>query len=190
MALIVIEGMSAVGKSTTAPLVAQEIGAIYLPSIPEQFGAARRLVDSQEDVNVRHLFYAVALAAQGPSIREAIRTHRHVLLESYIDRADVFHRAMGSVQHVDRSLFLEPDLRILIDCEETIRIARLKRRAKPIVPYWHDRAEACSASIRNLYGSLCALRVDNSTGTPAGLVREIVSAVRPRLNGRTENHDE
>jgi MoxR-like ATPase len=56
MPLVVIEGLSGVGKSSLAPRLAVELGAIYYPSIPPELGPARSFVDSQQDVEARHLY--------------------------------------------------------------------------------------------------------------------------------------
>ena len=72
MTLVVLEGLSGTGKLKRTPrTVAALIGAAYEPSIPESMHRARREVDAQDDVNLRHLFYATAIAVQSVKLSEA-----------------------------------------------------------------------------------------------------------------------
>jgi predicted kinase len=54
---IVLEGLSAVGKSTVAPVLAEWMGASLVQPQPPVFDAVRRYVDGSRQVMVRLHFW-------------------------------------------------------------------------------------------------------------------------------------
>src|SRR5262245_5703107 len=54
---VVVEGLSAVGKSTVAPMLAEAIGAEYLPTLIPAFEDLRRLIDRSGLVMARLHFW-------------------------------------------------------------------------------------------------------------------------------------
>ena len=174
MSLVILEGLSATGKSTLAPLVAMKIGATFLGSIPSSFDVARREVDRQGDVNVRHVFYASALAVQTLTIRQRLDEGKSIVLESYIDRANAFHRAMGSTIKIDESIFIKCRMVVLIECEEAERQRRLVARPLTSVNPWQSRSEAVADEIRKQYDAMpYQVRVSTDCRDPlktAGLI--------------------
>lgn len=176
MRLVILEGLSATGKSTLAPLVATKIGATFLGSIPSSFAVARREVDRQGDVNVRHVFYATALAVQTLAIRERLDEGITIVLESYIDRANAFHRAMGSTVEIDESVFIKPRITVLIECEEAERRRRLAARSATRVNPWQPRSEAVADEIRKQYDAMPhQVRVSTDSGDPLATATLIAS---------------
>ncbi len=164
MSLVVIEGLSGVGKTTLAPRLAAELNADFIPSIPPEFAATRIAIDAQRNVETRHLFYLTALAATSSIIRPRIEDGENILLESYFDRAQAFHLAMGSAVSINVSFFVQPDLVIVLECEEEVRLQRLRERTSSRLSYWHHQTERSVERIRAYYDTLAAAEhLDSST---------------------------
>lgn len=182
MAFIVLEGLSGVGKSTLAPLVAEQLDAEFLPSIPHEFAAARRMVDQQKDVEVRHLFFLAALGVTSLALSSRlVEDSRHLVLESYIARAQAFHKGMGSGLEVNMGHFLQPKLTFYLDCEEHVRRQRIEQRGGKATNYWQRRAEESAMSIREEYEKMDLIHVRAMGATPEALASHICEVVRRDL---------
>lgn len=178
MVLIVLEGLSCVGKTTLAPRLAAQVGAEFVPSIPPELAAARRAVDAQRDVEARHLFYLTALAVTSATIRPRIDAGGKILLESYLDRAQAFHLGMGSAVSVDVHFLVQPDVVIILECDESVRRRRVSERSLPKSSYWRERSERCVEQIRLYYDAHpFAEHVDSSSSIET-LLNSAVQLVR------------
>jgi thymidylate kinase len=182
LTLVILEGLSATGKSTLAPLVAMQLGAAWVRSIPPSFEVARREIDGHDDVNVRHLFYATALAVQTLAIRRRLDAGETIVLESYIDRANAFHRAMGSTIVIDESVFINPRITVLIECQEEERLRRLAARPPQRVNPWQARSETVAEDIRKHYYNMNhKIRVPTDSSDAVATAAKIAAAVREML---------
>lgn len=177
--LIVLEGLSGTGKSMLAPRLAEAIGAEFVPSIPAELSVARSAIDQQTNVEARHLFYLTALAMTSSLIAPRIVAGERILLESYYDRAQAFHIGMGSSVRLDTAFMVQPDLVIVLDCNEDVRRQRLADRDRSGYSYWRDRAEQHTAAIRAYYDTLPrAVHIDsnNAIYRLLALTREAIEA--------------
>ncbi|MEV6448485.1 hypothetical protein [Amycolatopsis sp. NPDC051716] len=180
MRIIALEGLSGVGKSTLAPLVAQRIGAELLPAIPMDLDAQRKQADASENVTARHVFYLWAIATACQRARESA-TGALWLVESYIGRAMAYHLGMGSsLQLAPWTLAPKPQVSVMITCNEQVRLQRISARGEPT--YWRRRSESSIESIRDAYNEYADLSVPNDNTSPDCAAEQIARAVRAMLN--------
>ncbi|GAA4536515.1 hypothetical protein [Amycolatopsis samaneae] len=179
MRIVAIEGLSGVGKSTLAPLVAERLDAQLLPTIPRDLGVYRKQADDGDDPTFRHLFYvwAIATACQRAA---AAPTDSLWVAESYIGRAMAFHIGMGSTLWVSPwTLVPKPVLSVMVTCDDPIRRERIRQRGVP--PHWHQRAEDSTEPIRGAYRPFADVEVPNDENSPEVTADRIVQLVTAKL---------
>jgi len=125
---VVLEGLSAVGKSTTAPLVADALDAV-LAVVPPHLAAVRTQLDDG-GLMARMHFWMMCNYAVSDQVRPLLAAGRSVVVESYFYRTLATHAAMGvePVTHVDWDRAVTPDLAVLLTVREHERRRRLARR--------------------------------------------------------------
>ena len=179
--LIVLEGLSAVGKSTIAPLLAQRLGAQQLDTLIPHLEPARRYIDEQRSVVARLHFWMAANYLISDVIRETLRTGRDVVIESYFFRTLATHAAMGArhLPTIDWDEAATPDLAIELTLDEHLRQRRLAARmhVRP-AGYWSAVEERNVAVTRQLYDSFGPTQLDTSGLSPHEVVDRIERLIR------------
>jgi thymidylate kinase len=173
---VVLEGLSAVGKNTIAPLLAPTLNADLVDTQLPELTQARRYVDEQRSVNARLHFWLMANYAVSDVVRSRLRAGRDVVIESYFYRTLATHAAMGArpLPTVDWDRAAVPDLAIELTLHEPLRQRRLTAR-KPSGPnqYWSELAESGLATLRTVYDSFDLTPLDTTDLTPAQVVDRI-----------------
>jgi len=163
---VVLEGLSAVGKSTVAPLVAEGIGASLLETLLPAFDDVRVQVDRSRLVMARLHFWLMCNYAVSDLVREQLAHGRDVVVESYFYRTLATHAAMGARVHpgVDWARAATPDLTVLLTVDEPQRQRRLaERRLGDGLSYWSRLEESNVEVTRSTYESF-GLSVLDTTG--------------------------
>lgn len=173
---IVLEGLSAVGKSTIAPLLAEAVGAVYLDTLTPELGTARRYVDEQRSLAARLHFWMTANYVVSDVVRKTLRSGRDVVIESYFFRTLATHAAMGArhLPVIDWNEAVVPQTAIELVVAEDIRQLRLAARAQAGQhSYWSHVEERDVATTRRVYDSFGLSRVDTTSLTPDDVVAKI-----------------
>ncbi|MER7847494.1 hypothetical protein ABTZ03_26535 [Kitasatospora sp. NPDC096077] len=181
---VTIDGLSASGKSTVAPLVAAFINGVHLthdasPSFPRM----RAEVDTTDNLPARFHWWLMANHMTSETARMLTESGRSVVVESYFPRTIATHRAMGHDWPPEYpSGALVPNVPILLEVDERIRQERLRRRAeRGTLSYWHQREEPNVVESSRVYRAFDLLRVDSTDRTPEQVARAIADIVRSRV---------
>jgi thymidylate kinase len=179
--IVALEGLSGVGKSTLAPLVARRLDAELLPAIPDDLDAQRKQVDDTDNPTLRHLFYVWAIATTCQRVHSASEDALWVV-ESYLGRTMAYHLGMGSTLWLAPwSLVPEPRLSVMLSCAEPVRRERLRQRGTPT--YWQQRAEDAIERIRDAYRPYSDVQVPNDRDSPDVTADRIARLVTSKLGG-------
>ncbi len=173
---VVLEGLSGVGKSTTAPLLAAALGAELVDTQLSHLAEARRHIDRQRSVNARLHFWMTVNYSVSDVVDKHLRTGRNVVIESYFYRTLATHAAMGAryLPPVDWDRAVVPDLAIELTLREPYRQRRLAGRERSGTSrYWDRLVESGLATLRSVYDSFDLTPVDTTGLTPVQVVDRI-----------------
>ncbi|GAB7186176.1 hypothetical protein ATKI12_6007 [Kitasatospora sp. Ki12] len=178
---ITLDGLSASGKSTVAPLVATLVSGVHLTdgALPT-FDRMRAEVDATGILPARFHWWLMANHIKSETARALIRAGRTVVVESYFPRTIATHRAMGHdcvPGYPDTALV--PDVPILLEVDEVVRQERLHRRAvEGTLTDWHQREEPNVAESSRVYRAFGLRPVDGTGRSPEEVARGIADVVR------------
>ncbi|MGW2998742.1 AAA family ATPase [Streptomyces sp. NPDC001155] len=153
---IVLEGLSAVGKSTVAPLLARSLDAEIMPTLVSEFEHLRKKVDERQLVMPRLHFWMMTNYAVSEEIRHILAQGQDVVVESYFYRTLATHAAMGvtKLPEVDWARALTPDMAFLLTVDESVRQHRLaERERRNGRSYWSRVEESNVEATRRTYES-------------------------------------
>jgi dTMP kinase len=171
---IVLEGLSAVGKSTVAPLLAETLGATLVQTLLPSFDDVRVHTDRSRLVMARLHFWMMTNYAVSDLARGSLREGRDVVVESYFYRTLATHAAMGATHlpPIDWDRAVVPDITILLTIDEQHRQDRLAARERSgALSYWSRLEESNVEITRRSYESFGLTMVD-TTGLNATQVAE------------------
>lgn len=163
---IVLEGLSAVGKSTVAPLLAERLGASLVETLLPSFDDVRVQVDRARLVMARLHFWMMCNYAVSDMVRQHLAHGRDVVAESYFYRTLATHAAMGATHLplVDWDRAVRPDLTVLLRVDEPQRQRRLaERELSGGLSYW-SRLEESNVEVTRRTYELFGLTVLDTTG--------------------------
>lgn len=193
---VTLDGLSASGKTTIAPLVAALLNGVHLtdemlPSFPRM----RAEVDATGILSARFHWWMMANHVKSESARALSQSGRPVVVDSYFPRTIATHRAMGhdcSPEYPNGAFV--PDVAVLLEVDERVRQERIRQRAEQgTLSYWHQREEPNVAESSRAYRAFGLVRVDGTGRTPQEVARAIVDIVRPQVPRsrleRSTHHD-
>jgi thymidylate kinase len=181
---IVLEGLSAVGKSTVAPLLAEELGATLVQTLLPSFDDVRVHIDRSRLVMARLHFWMMCNYAVSDLVRETLAQGRDVVVESYFYRTLATHAAMGATHlpPVDWDRAVRPELTVLLTVNESQRQRRLaERELSGGLSYWSRLEESNIEVTRQTYESFGLTTLDTT-----GLGYTEVATRLARLAGTAE----
>ncbi|MFD4659134.1 AAA family ATPase [Kitasatospora sp. NPDC058444] len=178
---ITIDGLSASGKTTVAPLVAAFVDGVHLTDDTlSAFPRMRAEVDAAGILPARFHWWMMANHVKSETARALIETGRTVVVESYFPRTVATHRAMGHdclPEYPDGALV--PDVPILLEVDERVRRERIQQRElQGALTCWHQREEPNVAESSRVYQAFGLLPVDGTARTPDEVARSIADTVR------------
>jgi thymidylate kinase len=159
---VVLEGLSGVGKSAVAKLLAAELGGVYYHTPPDPLVSARRGVDEACRAQARYHFYLAGVIHASEEIR-ALTTRCAVVCDRYIATTHFWHALIGAavLQSYEPLGLLEPALTALVTCEESERRCRLQERGRTRNDLEEARGER-EAGLLAAYRRWGMLEVDNT----------------------------
>ncbi|MFF4339429.1 AAA family ATPase [Kitasatospora sp. NPDC001540] len=193
---VTLDGLSASGKTTVAPLLAALLNGIHLTdgTLPT-FPRTRAEVDATGNLPARYHWWMMANHLKSETARQIIERGRTVVVESYFPRTVATHSAMGHDCAPEYpSGVLVPDVAVLLEVDERARRERLRRRAdQGTLSYWHQREEPNVAESCRVYRAFGLVPVDSTGRTPEQVVDAIADIVRSRVPNprqeRSTSHD-
>lgn len=182
---IALEGLSCTGKTTVVGEVAHALGAVHLPTIPDEYSLLRRRFDQAYDLDARFFCFLSAICLAGQEVGRQLDAGRNVVVESYLARTVAFHRGMGSSATVHLPELRRPDVSFHLLCGRAERRERELRRSGPH-NFWADLAVRHEADILREYRHFPLHEIDTTTRSP----REVVDALlRHPLDGSCSCED-
>lgn len=177
---IVLEGLSAVGKSTVAPLLARSLDAEVMTTLVSEFEHLRKAVDERQLVMPRLHFWMMTNYAASEEIRHTLAQGRDVVVESYFHRTLATHAAMGvtKLPEVDWDRALTPDMAFLLSVDESVRQHRLvERERRNGLSYWSRIEESNVEITRRTYESFGLISLETNGLDVAGVVQRLTQLV-------------
>lgn len=175
--LIVLEGLSAVGKTTVANLLAKQLGAVLVDTVPAEFDELRQMVCQQNSIDVRYILFLAAIVSSSQTVMHNLQSGLNVVCESFIYRTIAFHRGMGSQLDYRISKGIPtPDFVFHLTCRHDERRQRLFSREKAITK-WDLLAEEAADRILHEYNAFRMLEIDTTSISISELVAGLTALV-------------
>ena len=179
---IVLEGLSAVGKTTIASLLAERLKADLVGTVPQILEELRHMVCYQDSLDARYTFFFAAMVCSSQTINEKLKSGKDVVCESFIYRTIAFHRGMGSsLNYTVPTDFPIPDFAIHLRCAQEDRCRRLSSREK-IFTAWDQLAEDSAKTILHEYSAFSMIDVDTTNMAVRDLVELLAHIVETDEN--------
>lgn len=180
---IVVEGIDGTGKSTFVNHLAQTLGCCSLKSPPDELGGVREMFDEND---VAHkLFYASVNAIVSEQACALLTRGESVICDRYWLSTKVYSSVRETdidLDHIEQKLS-RPDLTIYLYADEQTRQQRMARRGMNNID---RRSVADVEALRAAYDTELTkefsgqvLRLNTGTASPAELVNEVMSHIRP-----------
>lgn len=174
---VVLEGLSATGKSTIAPMLAEALDAVLLDTLNDRFAPMRRTIDAARSPVARIHFWLLVNYLASDAVRSTLEAGRSVVMESYFLRTLATHAAMGvdPLPVVDWAAARRPDYSILLTLDEAERAQRMAvREEETHRSFWYRLEAQRIAVTRQVYDEADIHELDTTGLSPDNVVRQIL----------------
>lgn len=180
---VALEGLRGCGKSTIAPLLADELGAQHVPTIPAEYSQARTFLDHQSrNVDARAHLFASALLITAERVRALLDAGTSVVIDSYLQRTVATHRAYGTTIDLPQLTDLPTAITFRLECSAAVRAVRLRQREKTNT-WWDVLADQLTDRIEDEYTKFPSHRIDTTSQQPHETIIAILAALDQFLRG-------
>jgi thymidylate kinase/transcription elongation GreA/GreB family factor len=164
---VVIEGLTGVGKSTAASDLAEVLDMEYVPVFPTEYKMAQDSIENDPAaLDARFALFFSGLMVSARRINDLLDAGEMVVVDSWIYRTIATHSAMGSKLSLKTpSWFPEPDIKILLTCDEEVRKLRIASRGRHS-GYWKAKCEEHSDEIMASYRKQMKKLIEVSVDPP------------------------
>lgn len=186
---VVLEGLSATGKTTIAPLLAEALDAVLLDTLNDRFAPMRRNVDASRCPTARMHFWLLVNYLASDTVRATLAAGRSVVMESYFYRTLATHAAMGvaNLPEVDWAVARRPDHAVLLTVDDAERRRRLAEREEEADRGFWYRLEAGRTHVTREVYEACGIPAVDTTGLdPSGVVKAIIAMLPSGVARSTE----
>jgi len=170
--ILALEGLDGAGKTTVGRLLAEMIGARYVPLPPPKTALADTALFRELNSSARYLHYLTGVLA----VAEDHHDPEIVLADRFVASAHALHLGVpGPLAETLRGLSLPtPDVTFYLDVDESVRRARLAARGTALDPFeqlldvdpvFRARVAATMRSYRNTHV------IDTTTRSPVQVAR-------------------
>jgi thymidylate kinase len=130
-AILVVEGVDCVGKTTLAKAIALKYGFQYLytPQIP--LATIRKEVEMLDDSNTRFFYYLTSVIAVQKIIQTMLSSGKSLIIDRYIHSTFVMHQMLGvdvTCVNIEKLPILWPTISILLTAQSETRSVRKSGR--------------------------------------------------------------
>ena len=175
---VVLEGLSATGKTTVAPLLASALDAVLLDTLNDRFTPMRRNVDASRCPTARMHFWLLVNYLASDTVRATLEAGCSVVMESYFHRTLATHAAMGvtMLPAIDWNVARRPDHTFLLTVDDAERRRRLAERdEEQDRSFWYQLEAGRTHITRDVYEHTGIPPVDTTSLNPAEVVKTIVA---------------
>lgn len=174
---IALEGLRGCGKSTIAPLLAEQLGAQQVPTIPAEYGQARTFLDyHSHNVDARAHLFASALLVTAERVRALLDAGASVVIDSYMQRTIATHRAYGTTIDLTQPADLPTAITFRLECSPAARALRLRQREKAST-WWDVLADQLADRVVSEYSRFPSHRIDTTDQQPHETAAAIIAAL-------------
>jgi len=176
--LIVLEGLSGVGKTTIGGILAKEMQGVLYKTPPEPFLSIRDVIDKQACNKARFVFYLAGIVHAAEEIK-GILINKPVICDRYLLTTTCYHLALGvdiDDLMISASCFLKPDFSFLIVCENNVRLKRLKNRGLSFNDVQEQKLDIEQKFLVE-YKKFNLIEIDNSANNPLIAVKTILETI-------------
>ena len=174
---VVVEGLSGTGKTSVATELAELVEGAYVHTPTGPYRAVHADVDVHAGATERYLFYLASLARAADEIGRELAC-RPVICDRWIATTQSWHALLGApvLDAVVSPNLIEPDVTVLIVCDEAERQRRLDQRGRTA----NDLVEAASGlenALQRRYREFADLEVDSTYDSPRQLAEELAAVI-------------
>lgn len=178
-----IEGINGVGKTAIVQRICQ-LTNFEQYDTPDWLHSASVRMDSTFDLDARYLLFMSAMSYNSNRIRPIVASGGNVIVSGFYKRTIAYHRGMGSTVEFSRlPELIEPNLSILLTCNEEKRLRRLSARDRP-TNVWDEFALKKLSSIIDLYNSYNLPTIDTSDLSIDAVVARVLSIIDGQYSSR------
>ena len=174
---IALEGLRGCGKSTIAPLLAEELGAQHVPTIPAEYNQARTFLDHHShNIDARAHLFASALLITAERVHALLDAGTSVVIDSYMQRTVATHRAYGARIDLTQPEDLPTAITFRLECSAAVRAIRLRQREKTST-WWDVLADQLADRVVNEYSRFPSHQIDTTDQQPHETTAAIVAVL-------------
>jgi thymidylate kinase len=178
---VTLEGLSGVGKTTLAPMLADAVGAKEMAAVPPVYRGTRASFDDLSLIEARYLYFLSAICRASVEVETELGRGSSVVVESFLARTVAFHRGMGAEVAVDLSAtVVAPHVSFHLRCADPVRRRRLAERPERFDGLWDAYAERVTDRILAEYSHFPMHLIDTTTRNPGAVLDEVM---HHRLDG-------
>ena len=180
--MIDFEGVDASGKSETAQLLAQRLGAVFYQTPAKSKAIERQRVDANATAEEHYRYYLKDLFEVAAEISAELAAGRIVVCDRFKLTTKVYHRVMGvSVNDADFAGLLLPDVIVYLTVEKDIQAKRFLVRGlsagdRRMINRQADLVSEYETSLRDEKCKI--IRINTSYLDKAEVVERIVANLR------------
>jgi thymidylate kinase/transcription elongation GreA/GreB family factor len=186
-AFIVVEGLIGVGKTTLVKELVKKLD-LDLFSTPSEYQSAVSILENDPlALEARHALFFSEYCLAARKINDMLDNGQMVIVDSWVFRTQATHIALGSTLQLKiPAWFPQPDVKILLTCDEATRQQRIGERAHKS-GFWKSKCEDYNEEILAWYRKNIKGLVEVDTSRDFDIVGlDLVSRVRPTIRRKEE----
>ena len=170
---ISLEGLSGVGKTETAELLAS-VNSCEFVHLTTDYASTKELMTRAEDVDARLCLFISAMLHKSVRIQDRLNQGISVVVDGFIARTLAYHKGMGADLSISfGSSTRYPDHSFMLTCDEETRRRRVSSRNRPKT-IWDEIELRNIDRVRELYEQNNFPRIDTTNKSKGEVASEVL----------------